>query len=123
MNITTNNRLQKLYKSLSEQDQGSLIAFAEFLQSRSETALNLPEKILNSSPNPTPRPEKESVIGAIKRLSAGYPMIDKSTLLDETSNLVNQHIIKGRKANEVIDDIEALFERSYQTLLSKQTEK
>ena len=56
---------------------------------------------------------KESVIAAIKRLSATYPMLDKGKVFNDTSSLMSQHIIQGREAVEVIDELEALFQQEY----------
>ena len=41
-------------------------------------------------------------------------MLDRAKLLNETSVLVSQHVIHGRDAREVIDDLEALFRRHYE---------
>lgn len=115
-------KLLKLYSMLSEQDQQSLVAFAEFLLQRtgsvSETAA--PPPMLE--PNPIPRPEGESVVAAIKRLSASYHMLERSELLTETSSLMTAHIMHGRSAIEVIDDLEALFERHHREFVQKQQE-
>ncbi len=92
---------------MSEQDQGSLVSYAEFLVSR-ETSLGTSLAEITEPLN-IPRPEKESVIKAIKRLSATYPMLDKSVLLNEISNHMTRHIIHGISANEVIDNLEAEF--------------
>lgn len=53
------------------------------------------------------------MIKAIKRLRETYPMIDRAKLLNETSALMNQHLIHGRAATEIIDELEALFRRHY----------
>lgn len=112
-------KLLKLYSALSEQDKLSLLAFGEFLLQRSasdaeqdEQQTELPE------PKPIPRPEGESVVGAIKRLSESYHMLEKSALLTETSSLMTAHVMHGRNADEVIDELEALFKRHYEELVS-----
>jgi len=105
-------RLLKLYKGLSRQDQESLVAFAEFLFERGGGAA--PDEVVVAEPRPIPRPEQESVVAAIKRLSQTYFMIDKSKLFTETSSLMTAHIMQGRTASEVIDDLEVLFETHYQ---------
>ena len=102
------------YLALNESDQTTLRAFAEFLADRSSGAVgesDLPtEPVL---PKAIPRPQKESVIGAIKRLSETYYMIDRKDLLTETSSLMSAHIMHGRSAPEVIDELEALFAIHY----------
>lgn len=109
-------RLLRLYSSLEEGDRTTLLAFAEFLAARATPAQQAP------LPEPTllPRPERESVIGAIKRLSAGYPMLDRAQMLNETSSLMAQHVIQGRPAREVIDELEQVFRRHYEATLQAQ---
>ena len=63
-------------------------------------------------------PTEESVIAAVKRLSATYPMLNKDSMLHETSALVAQHLIHGRHATEVIDELEMIFLQRYQSLQS-----
>ena len=109
-------KLLKLFSSLSHADQDMLLAFAEFLDSRGTTASREDEV---PDPIPVPRPEKETVIGAIKRLSASYPMLDKARMLDQTSALMSQHVLMGRDAVEVIDELEALFRHQYETMLQE----
>ncbi len=61
-----------------------------------------------------PRPDSESVIGAMKRLTATYPMLDTQLLLNQASNLLSQYIIQGRAAPEVIDELEQLFREQFE---------
>jgi len=102
------------YLSLNAEDQDSLRAFAEFLVSRAEDKSEC-EEIHDEPVEPKliPRPKKETVIGAIKRLSETYYMIDRNDLLTETSSLMSAHIMHGRIAPDVIDDLEALFATHY----------
>jgi len=60
------------------------------------------------------RPPEESVVVAIKRLRASYPMIDPARILHETANLMSQHVMQGRDAVEVIDELENLFRSHYE---------
>jgi len=99
-------QLCRLYSELSASDQATLLAFAQFLHARA------PREIPPAAPQP--RPQQESVVGAIKRLSAGYPMLDKSKILHETSALMSQHVLQGRDAKEVIDELEGMFLRYYE---------
>lgn len=102
------------YLKLDRSDRESLTAFAEFLVSRSGTRDQSSDvRARPVEPKIIPRPENETVIGAIKRLSETYPMIDRKDLLTETSSLMSAHIMHGRIATEVIDDLEALFATHY----------
>ncbi len=108
----------KIFKSLDAANKESLLAFGEFLQTRANSSSSdaEPVEVVASEPVDIPRPEEESVIKAIKRLSATYPMVDKETILHPISNLMTSHIIQGRKASEVIDDLQALFLGEYESL-------
>ncbi len=101
-------RLVELFSTLAKEQQETLLEFAQFLASRN------PAPVTPRKPVPLPRPETESVVAAIKRLTAGYPMLDKGPLLNETSGLMTQHVMQGHKASEVIDELEQLFLRHYQ---------
>lgn len=101
-------RLLSLVRQLPKIQVEQLLEFAEFLVGRYpliETA---------TEPLPIPRQPEESVIKAIKRLSATYPMLDRAKILDEASHLMTQHVIHGRSAAEVIDELEVLFRRRYE---------
>jgi len=108
----------KIFKSLSEANKEAFIAFGEFLQTRAEglNSDDQPIDVVANEPVEIPRPEEESVIKAIKRLTATYPMVDKETILHPISNLMTSHIIQGRKAPEVIDDLQELFLSEYKSL-------
>lgn len=107
-------RLLALYGRLSAADQASLIAFAEFLGSREgEVAQSSgPQRVERTS-----RPEDESVVSAMRRLSKDFAMLDKSVILHEAAGLMAQHTLQGRPAVEVIDELEGLFDREYQRYL------
>lgn len=103
------------WDQLDDSSREQLTAFAEFLVARQGyDARPVPAPALE------PRPEAESVVAALKRLSRGYHMIDRSKMLPETSALMTQHVMDGRAAHEVIDELEVLFERHYQRLLGEQ---
>ena len=105
-----------VFERLSPADQSSVLSFAEFLLSRAAPALapavavEMPEPVLG------PRPQDEKVVAAIKRLSKAYYMLDKSKMLGVTSDLVTQHILQGRDAMEVIDELEQVFADHYRQL-------
>ncbi len=106
------DKLAKIFKSLPEADQKALVDFAEFLQSRAPEISATPMQPLN-----IPRPDEESVIGAIKRLNQNYPMVDRSSVFSQTSDLMMQHMMQGRPAHEIIDELEQLFEMRFRALL------
>jgi hypothetical protein len=66
-----------------------------------------------AEPDTITRPAQETVVGAIKRLSLSYHMLDRRRMLDETSSLMAAHVLNGRPARDVIDELEALFARHY----------
>jgi hypothetical protein len=103
-------RLNRLYRSLGKEDRRTLLRFADFLAGSDEGAAS-DEPV--HEPKHLPRPAKESVVGAIKRLSYSYHMLDRSVMLNETSTLMAAHVLNGRPAKEVIDDLETLFARYY----------
>ena len=105
-------RLLELYDALDAQDRASLTAFAEFLATRQEGAVGAVEPL--AEPDFLPRPPEESVIAAIRRLAQTYHMLDKAAMLHETSALMSAHILQGRPASEVIDELESLFSSHYE---------
>jgi hypothetical protein len=102
-------QLLETFSVLDDQNKQLLLDFAELLRSRSNIEpVDLPE------PLSIPRPEQESVVAAIKRLSETYNMLDKKNILTEASGLMAQHIMQGREASEVIDELETIFSRNYE---------
>ena len=104
-------RLLKRLRVLGPAERETLLAFADFLVARAEPSSHPPA--VAREPRPVPRPEQESVVGAIKRLSQSYDMLERDVLLHETSALMSAHVLQGRSANAVIDELEALFARHY----------
>ena len=104
-------RLLKHLRALGPSERETLLAFADFLVTRAEQSPR--EPAVAREPRPAPRPEQESVVGAIKRLSQSYDMLERDALLHETSALMSAHVLQGRPAGEVIDELEALFDRHY----------
>jgi hypothetical protein len=117
----TERRLRDILASLSEAQAAMLLEFAEFLAARQGLALDVTEEAAPATPQPAdiPRPEKESVVKAVKRLAATYPMLDRSKMLNETSTLMTQHIMHGRETVEVIDELEIMFRRHYEKIYVK----
>lgn len=104
-----------LYRQLPQAARESLLSYAEFLLERGANEPALPQRAV---PEEIPRPAKESVIAAIRRLSATYHMLDRGALLHETSELMTAHIMQGRPAVEVIDQLELVFRRHYERIES-----
>nr|CAA6830767.1 MAG: Unknown protein [uncultured Thiotrichaceae bacterium] len=106
-------KLRALFGKLNDRDKETLLRFAEFLAISSE-----PEFPEGEFPDPEAiqRPEKESVVKAIKRLTATYPIINTDKILHQTSDLMTAHLVNGRTAVEVINDLEQLFADHYAQL-------
>ena len=109
-------RLLKLFRALSPAAQDSLLSYAEFLVERgvADTGSPAPQAV----PADIERPESESVIAAIRRLSATFHMLDRDELLHETSALMTAHVMQGKPAVEVIDELEVVFRRHYESVKS-----
>ena len=100
--------LLRLFQSLDAGKRRMLMEFAEFLSHRVPAVPDAPP------PVPEPRAANETVVKAIQRLARTYPMLDRRKLLAETSRCVEQHMIHGRDANEVITELELIFEQHYE---------
>ncbi|KAA6184162.1 hypothetical protein F2Q65_13300 [Thiohalocapsa marina] len=100
-------RLGKLFRALDGPNRETLLAFAEFLAQRASASS--PVEVQPTTPRPESRPAEETVIAAIKRLRRTYPMLDGGTMLSETSTLMAAHVLHGRDAQAVIDELEQLF--------------
>lgn len=104
--------LIEIFETLDAERQASLFDFAEFLQLKGGLVV---KEV--GEPVEIPRPEKESVVGAIKRLKETYPMIDSMKVFSSASELMTEHMVKGRDAMEVIDEMEQIFENFYAKML------
>jgi len=114
-NPSPKSRLLKLIDSLPRAQQQQLLEFAEFLAER--YAVN--EEV--SQPREIARPDNENVIAAMKRLRESYPMLDPEKLLNETSSLMSAHLMQGRPAESVIDELEEIFRKHYVMLVDEQS--
>lgn len=101
--------LLAIFRSLEPEQRAQVLAFSEFLLHKQQQQ---PKPAL-LQPQLSPRPAQESVVAAIKRLSAAYPMLDKAPLLNTASALMSQHVLQGKAASEVIDELEELFVQHY----------
>ncbi|MEK7207441.1 MAG: Crp/Fnr family transcriptional regulator [Pseudomonadota bacterium] len=114
-------RLLEIARQLPAAQAEALLEFAEFLLVRHgavDRTLSEAEEGGVASVDPTPfdipRPENESVVKAIKRLRATYHMLDVRKLLNQTSDLMTAHVVKGRDKVEVIEELEILFRTHYE---------
>ncbi len=103
-------RLLRLFRALPETRQSSLLDYAEFLLSHGMP--DTPETPV--VPLDIPRPAQENVVKAIQRLRKTYPMVDRAKILNDTSACMTKHLIHGKPAAEVIDELEALFLSHFQ---------
>jgi hypothetical protein len=110
-------RLQRLFKRLDEADRHALLQYAEFLADRGEQR-DAPETRVPVEPRDIPRPRQETVIAAIRRLTETYPMLPKGLLLHDTADLMSAHVLQGREAAVVIDELESVFRRHYEQVNS-----
>lgn len=113
---TDRQRLVKIFEGLNQQQKSSLLDFAGYLQQQSLTENPLMEQE-KQVPLDSPRPENENVVNAIKRLRASYFMLNADDLLNESSTLMAQFMLQGRQADEVIDDLEKVFQNYYKKYL------
>jgi len=105
-------RLSQIFRGLSEERQTALLDFAEFLAGKEakEIAEAPPQEPLD-----IPRPETENVPKAIQRLMQTYPMLERNKIFHEASAQMTRHLIHGVAAVEVIDELERIFQRHYET--------
>lgn len=117
---TSEKQLLAFYRGLNAIDQQALFRFAEFLSvtvsaDERQAVVSLDDVML------TKGHENETVIGALKRLSSAYSMLDKAKMLDKASSLMSDHVLRGRDRESVIDELEALFDQQYQNLKREHT--
>lgn len=117
-------RLLSLYNSLDVSGREALLAFAEFLTERQAAADSGEQGAASPhEPKPIERPADESVVKAIKRLSETYFMLEREQLLDQTSSLMMSHVLQGRDAVSVIDELEVVFCEHYERYLQRREEE
>ena len=111
-------QLTELFRQLTAGDQLTILAFAEFLASRRPAGAVAVSKepVVIPEPEAIERPVEESVVGALKRLSKTYHMLDKTETLGATSDLVASNIMQGSDPVEVIDQLEDIFRSLYENL-------
>jgi hypothetical protein len=109
---SSEGRLLGAWRRLDADRRVALLEFAEFLAARAE--------VPRSARVSTLRPEGESVVHAVRRLNASYPMLDRGPLVRPVGDLLSQHLVDGRVAVAVIDDLEALYAAAYAAFLKSQ---
>jgi hypothetical protein len=118
----TEQQLSRIFRQLDATDRATLLAFGEFLAQRAGAAVAPPpappaaKSAVIPAPEPIERPDSETVVGALKRLSRTYPMLDKSLMLSATSDLMARHILQGTEASGAIDALEEIFREHYRQL-------
>ncbi|HHJ35053.1 MAG TPA: Crp/Fnr family transcriptional regulator [Gammaproteobacteria bacterium] len=114
--IKSSTELTDLYEAMDDQRKQSLSDFADFLYAQADP-------VSREIPPPVeiPRPQKETVVGAIKRLKETYHMVGSMSVFSAASSLMTEHMVKGRDVVEVIDEMEALFIDAYDKLVQENT--
>ena len=108
-------KLLELYNLLDAEQQQTAQDFLAFLSTRHTSCVI--EVV--QQPMGIPRPQIESVVKAIKRLRATFPMLEPSKLLHDTSNQLSRHMLHSVPAAEVIDELECIFKQHYEANLAK----
>ena len=115
-------KLLAAYVSLPQVKQQQLLEFAEFLTRKSVSAEAEAEATLSPAVLDIPRPENETVVAAMRRLTTTYTMVDTDGLLDQASLLMSAHVLQGKSAEQVIDELELLFEKAYSRMSDHATD-
>jgi hypothetical protein len=98
-------RIVALLERLDEAGRRTLVEYAEFLASRADP--ELPPRL------PVARPAAESVLQAVRRLNRSYPGLRRASLVQPVGELLSQHLVDARAAEEIIDELEALYARAH----------
>ncbi len=110
-------QLLRSFAALSDVDKQTVLAFVEFLAQRNQAGEQLGASVVTepapATPQAIPRPATESVVAAMRRLSKTYPMLNKDELLHQASGLMSEHILQGKAAASVVDELETLFADAY----------
>ena len=112
--IKSSQDLIDLYEAMDDNRKKSLSDFADFLYAQAEP---ISKEI--QPPDDVPRPEQETVVGAVKRLKIKYHMVDSMSVFSAASALMTDHMVKGRDVVEVIDEMEILFGDAYKKLVQE----
>lgn len=110
MRTNQEKKLIQAFRELSDEQRDTALAFIEFLNLRKAEAV----PAVPQFPLAIPRPAEESVVKALKRLRETYPMLNMDQLLHEASGHMQKHVLQGKPAPEVIDDLEAMFAKHFE---------
>jgi len=102
-------KLLASFEKLNDTDQSSVVSFAQFLVSQAPQH----EELLFEKRLEILRPDEESVVAAIKRLAKTYPMVNQSDVMDKCAQLMSEHMLKGKDATSVINELEVVFTEQY----------
>jgi D-aminopeptidase len=105
-------KLLDSFRSLSRERKAALLEFAAYLADKEGASR---EEQVSQTPLSIPRPENESVIKAVRRLRETYPMLDQNKIFSDVSSQMTRHVMQGIPAVEIIDELEVIFRRHYQT--------
>lgn len=111
MSTNGEERLLQAWRALAPRERELLNEFADMLAQRygARTAAN-------GAPLRLVRPDEETIVQAIRRLTRTYPMLDRSRLLDEGSRLLARHAADEITASAAIDVLEELYAQAYAQL-------
>lgn len=105
-------KLLDCFRRLSADRQSALLDYAQYLASKEE---NSQQSSVSALPLEIPRPDNESVIKAVRRLRETYPMLDQNRVFSDVSSLMTRHVMQGVAAVDIIDEMEIIFRRHYET--------
>ena len=109
--VKSSQDLIDLYQAMDDERKKSLCDFADFLYAQADPInKEIPQ------PEASARPDKETVVGAVKRLKQQYHMVGSMKVFSAASELMTEHMVKGRDVIEVIDEMETLFEDAYKKM-------
>ena len=94
--------LVEFVRAMGPDDRRTLLEFARFLASRANRAAPAARVDL-------PWPRTETVVQAVKRLNASYPTLERKRLVARVGVLLSSHMVDGRDAATVIDELEELY--------------
>jgi len=114
MGKSKDRQLRAALDVLTDEEVASVLNFAQYLRNRRPVLPKSPLEIAD-----IPRPQDESVIAAIRRLTQTYPMLDRDTVFNEASGLMARHVMQGETSEDTIDQLEALFQSRYASLQAK----
>lgn len=110
--MTDRKKLLGLFRTLSASRQQALIEYAEFLAGKELVEI---QSAPPTEPLPISRPGQENVVKAIQRLRQTYPMLDSGIVFNDASAQMTRHLLHGVDAVEVIDELERIFLKHYES--------